>query len=80
MEPRRSGLLDIAAGDDPEAALYAVVGLRDLMNVLERRQVAAARDQGWTWSQIAQVLGVSRQAASKRLRSGDGGPPCGGTS
>ena len=67
MEPRTPGLLEIAAGDDPETALYAVVGLRDLMNVLERRQVAAARDQGWTWSQIAHVLGVSRQAASKRL-------------
>jgi ABC-type arginine transport system permease subunit len=73
MEPRTPGLLEIAAGDDPETALYAVVGLRDLMNVLERRQVAAARDQGWTWSQIAHVLGVSRQAASKRLGHIDDG-------
>ena len=71
MESRRSGLLDIAAGDDPETALYAIVGLHDLMNELERRQVAAARDQGWTWDQIAHVLGVSGQAASKRLRHMD---------
>jgi hypothetical protein len=63
MEPRRHGLLEDAAGDDPEAALYAIVGLRCVMNILERRQVAAARDQGWTWDQIAHVLGVSRQAA-----------------
>jgi hypothetical protein len=67
MERRPPSVLDIAAGDDPETALYAIVGLRDLMNILERRQVAAARDQGWTWSQIAHVLGVTRQAASKRL-------------
>ena len=67
MEPRRHGLLEDAAGPDPEAALYAIVGLRDLADILERRQVAAAREQGWTWDQIAHVLGVSRQAASKRL-------------
>ena len=67
MEPRTPGFLEIAAGDDPEAALYAIVGLRDLMNILERPQVAAVRDQGWTWAQIAHVLGVTRQAASKRL-------------
>jgi hypothetical protein len=73
MEPRRRGLLDDAAGDDPEAALYAIVGLRDLVNILERRQVAAARDRGWTWDQIAHVLGVSRQAATKRLGHMDDG-------
>ncbi len=73
MEPRRPGLVEIAAGDDPEAALYAIVGLRDLMNILEHRQVAAARDQGWTWDQIAHVIGVSRQAASKRLGHMDDG-------
>jgi CRP-like cAMP-binding protein len=67
MEPRTPGLLEIAGGDDPETALYAIVGVRELMNVLERRQVAAARELGWTWDQIAHVLGVTRQAASKRL-------------
>ena len=74
MKPQSPTYVEIAAGDDPEAALYAIVGLRDLMNILERRQVAAARDQGWTWERIAHVLGVSRQAALKRLRRGDGGP------
>jgi hypothetical protein len=72
MEPRTPGLVDTAAGDDPEAALYAIVGLRELADILERRQVSAARDQGWTWGQIAHVFGVSRQAASKRLQRGDG--------
>jgi hypothetical protein len=73
MEPRRPGLVQIAAGDDPETALYAIVGLRKLADILELRQVAAARDQGWTWDQIAYVLGVSRQAASKRLGHIDDG-------
>ena len=29
--------------------------------------VAAALEQGWSWAQIAQALGVSKQAAHKRL-------------
>jgi DNA-directed RNA polymerase specialized sigma24 family protein len=74
MKPQSPTYVEIAAGDDPEAALYAIVGLRDLMNILEHRQVAAARELGWTWDQIAHILGVSRQAASKRLQRGDSGP------
>jgi hypothetical protein len=66
MEPRRPGLVEKAGGNDPEAALYAIIGLRQLANVLERRQVAAARVQGWTWDQIAHILGVIRQVVSKR--------------
>jgi hypothetical protein len=73
MEPRTPGLVEIAGGDGPEAALYAIVGLRQLADILERRQVAAARNQGWTWEQIAHILGVSRQAASKRLGDIDDG-------
>jgi hypothetical protein len=38
MEPKTPGLLEIAKGDNPETALYAIVGLRDLLNVLERRR------------------------------------------
>jgi hypothetical protein len=75
MEPRTPGLVEIAGGDDREAALYAIVGLRQLADILERRQVAAARDQGWTWVEIAHVLGVSRQAAAKQLQRSDGGGP-----
>ncbi len=31
--------------------------------------VAHALGDGWTWAQIAEALGVSRQAAHKRLAS-----------
>jgi hypothetical protein len=73
MKPQSPSYVEIAGGDDPEAGLYAIVGLRHLADILERRQVAAARDQGWTWDQIAHILGVSRQAASKRLGHIDDG-------
>ncbi len=52
---------------DPAEALAAVVALRVMADKLERSAVQAALDQGWSWSQIAEALGVSKQAAHKRL-------------
>ncbi|HSJ82996.1 MAG TPA: helix-turn-helix domain-containing protein [Acidimicrobiia bacterium] len=57
----------ITAGDaDPEDGLQAVVVLRRLADRLERTHVKRARAQGWTWQQIGDALGVSRQAVHKR--------------
>lgn len=53
--------------DDTAEALATVVALRRLADNLERRAVRAAVDQSWSWSRIAQVLGVSKQAAHRRL-------------
>lgn len=55
--------------DDPAEALAAVVALRLVADKLERSAVNAAIAQGWSWSQIAEALGVSKQAAHKRLAS-----------
>lgn len=52
---------------DPEAALASVVALRRMADQLERQAVAEALKRGWSWSQIAMALGVSKQAAHKRL-------------
>jgi hypothetical protein len=40
--------------------------LREELEALERHHVAVAVSQGWSWSQIAQALGVSKQAAHKK--------------
>ena len=53
--------------DDPEQALASVVALRLMADRLERNAVAQALAQGWSWARIAQALGVSKQAAHKRL-------------
>jgi hypothetical protein len=53
--------------EDPEQALAAVVALRLMADKLERKAVAKALARGWSWAQVAQALGVSRQAAHKRL-------------
>jgi DNA-binding NarL/FixJ family response regulator len=52
---------------DPEAALASVVALRRLADQLEQQAVAEALKRGWSWAQIANALGVSKQAAHKRL-------------
>ena len=51
-----------ACDRDPERGLDAVVELRSLVEVLEALQVDNARRLGWSWRDIAQRLGVTKQA------------------
>lgn len=60
-------LHDITVPSDPEEALAAVVALRRLADRIEREAVRSALRQGWSWSRIAQALGITKQAAHKRL-------------
>lgn len=55
-----------AESGDPAMGLRAVVVLRRLADRLEEINVSAARRQGWTWQQIGDALGVSRQAVHKK--------------
>ena len=55
-----------AAGDKPQEGLRAVRALRELADRLERLQVERARDLGWSWQEIADALGVSKQAVHKK--------------
>ena len=47
---------------DPSIGLRAVLALHRLAERVEADQVAAARRQGWSWQQIGDVLGVTRQS------------------
>jgi hypothetical protein len=59
-------LADATASQDPAVGLAAVAALRELLESLESLQVTNARDRGWSWQQIATMLGVSKQAVHKK--------------
>jgi DNA-directed RNA polymerase specialized sigma24 family protein len=59
-------LADATASRDPAVGLAAVASLRSLLESLEQLQVDNARERGWSWQQIAEALGVSRQAVHKK--------------
>jgi DNA-directed RNA polymerase specialized sigma24 family protein len=66
---------------DPREGLEAVVALRRTLEALEAAQVENAFIAGWSWAQIAEVLGVSKQAVHKkharRIRDRYPGEPLG---
>ena len=51
---------------DPREGLEAVVALRRMLEALEAAQVENAFVAGWSWAQMAEVLGVSKQAVHKK--------------
>ena len=59
-------LADATASRDPGIGLAAVASLRRLLESLEALQVENARARGWSWQQIAEALGVSKQAVHKK--------------
>ncbi len=63
---KTSVLAEAASSRDPAVGLRAVASLRLLIEQLETLQVDNAREQGWSWQQIATALGVSKQAVHKK--------------
>lgn len=58
------------AGDltatDPAVGLRAVAALRRLLEQLEALQVDHARAQHWSWQDIAEALGVTKQTVHRK--------------
>lgn len=59
--------IEVPPPSDPAAALAAVVALRRLADRLEMAAANAAVEQGWSWTDVAGALGISRQAAHKKF-------------
>ncbi len=57
-----------SAGDttDPAKGLAAVAALRRLLEDLEVLHVDKARSAGWTWRQVAEALGVTKQTVHRK--------------
>jgi DNA-directed RNA polymerase specialized sigma24 family protein len=62
------------ASKDPAVGLRAAASLRGLLEAVEELQVRRARELGWSWQQIAEVLGVSRQAVHQLYGKGERHP------
>jgi DNA-directed RNA polymerase specialized sigma24 family protein len=72
MEP----VLEIAEGatsNDPDVGLRAVAALRALAERLETLQVQSARELGWSWQDIAERLGVTKQTVHRKYGRRIGG-------
>ncbi len=52
--------------DDPADALAAVGALRRLADRVEDASVERVIKEGWSWAQVAEALGVTRQAVHKK--------------
>lgn len=67
MEVEQVAKLALLTGDeDPRAALSAASELRRAAGRLEAAVVRRARVAGWSWADIAAVLGVSKQAVHRK--------------
>ena len=59
-------LTDLTSPEDPADGLAAVVALRRLAEQLEAAEVERAMRAGWNWPDVAEALGVTRQAVHKK--------------
>jgi DNA-directed RNA polymerase specialized sigma24 family protein len=64
VEPRE--VVTQTASSDPDVGLRGVASMRALLEAVEELQVRRARELGWSWQQIAERLGVSKQAVHQR--------------
>jgi DNA-binding NarL/FixJ family response regulator len=55
-----------ATGTDPDEGLRSVAALRALAERLELLQVQNARALGWSWQDIAERLGVTKQTVHRK--------------
>ncbi|HEV8220934.1 MAG TPA: hypothetical protein VGQ05_11750 [Streptosporangiaceae bacterium] len=58
--------IEVQETGDPGDGLAAVVALRRLADRLEDAAVEQAIGAGWSWSEVAEALGVTRQAVHKK--------------
>jgi hypothetical protein len=48
--------------EDPAQGLRAALALHRIAERVEAHQVAVARGQGWSWQQIGDAVGITRQS------------------
>jgi hypothetical protein len=56
------------SSDDPLIGLRASLALHRLAERVEANHVASAREKGWSWQQIGDALGVTRQSVHTKYK------------
>lgn len=56
------------ASDDPALGLRASLALHRLAERVEANHVAVARKKGWSWQQIGDALGITRQSVHTKYK------------
>lgn len=57
-----------SSNPDPAIGLRSVAALRRLVEDLEMLHVDNAREAGWSWREIAEALGVTKQTVHRKHR------------
>ena len=77
--PQPHHLLSLARNPEiPLGALRATAQLREMLAEWESSAIASAREKGATWRDIADALGVTRQALQQRVSRRQGAAPSDG--
>ena len=58
------------ASDDPAVGLRASLALHRLAERVEADHVMSARQKGWSWQQIGDALGITRQSVHTKYNKG----------
>ena len=66
MTASMSELAEVVGSRDPAEGLQAVAALRRLLEQLEDVHVRNARAAGWSWREIADALGVTKQTVHRK--------------
>ncbi len=57
------------SSDDPAIGLRASLALHRLAERVEAKHVASARAMGWSWQQIGDALGITRQSVHTKYNN-----------
>ena len=63
----RKAMFRVRSSNEPLVILDALADMQDILQKIERAAVAEARDQGATWSDVAEALNRTRQAVEQRF-------------
>ena len=61
-------ITEAIGSEDPAKGLRAALSLHRIAERVEAHQVEVARAHGWSWQQIGDALGITRQSVHAKYR------------